>query len=161
MSIEKRKLFHFVSKLIFDTQAGDLKWMEDDTVLEESPILSFAVPRTNDVFSTKTPDEKKIILVAIPDEDMIRNDPLAKHYSRRYLRQSWTKKYFKDIHLQLLGPNGKKELFLSLQYVNSLATLCQIIIRSIDPLFDEEFTTPAAEQTIDLILNSNKETTPH
>ena len=159
MSTVDRKLYHFVSKLIFDTRAGVLKWENfgggsqgilDDvgtsftTKTIDGKSLDFSVTLDKDKWYQKNGFQKNsAILNLIDDTSGLTNE-------------QWLRNCIKNAELKLYGKDGNVELSFNFIHVSSLPELyLAIFSKYID---DNEVVTPAAEQTIDLILNANKET---
>ncbi|MCL2347958.1 MAG: hypothetical protein FWC50_06800 [Planctomycetaceae bacterium] len=166
MSIEERKLFRFVSKLIFDTNRGDIKWEKSNKPqnisLSDIPFVNQTVSISDYCFSTLTPDGKKLFLLAKSNKELEHREGLRDGFLPR---SQCLKRCLEDVRLRLYAEDGKLELSINLQSVNSLADLYQAILfmedkREIEN-FDKEIVTTEAAQTIDLMLNANKETITH
>ena len=151
MSIENRKLFAFVSKLIFDTNAGVLLWEKNGTSYQG--ILE----KVGDSFTAKVPGNRTLHFSVTLDTKQwyqgFHGNGL--HIPPQFMSErQWLRNCIKDANLEMVG-DGKTLLSLNLLRFHSLAELyLTIFYKSIG---DDDVETSEAEQTIDLILNANKE----
>ena len=139
------KIFQFVSKLIFDTNAGEIRWNLEDNNPNFSGLGREQQMSVTETFSAPTPDHKQLqfVYTEVQGPTPATNPVFTK-----------VRTHFYDYQLELLN-KGKVELFLDYKSVNSLKELYKAIRRQMYDI------TPAAEQTIDLILNSSSETAQH
>ena len=137
MSIEKRKLFHFVSKLLFSTIRGEITWQKHDSppsfLVEWIQLLDY--PSQEDYiglscYRYSTPDSKSLWFFVFPQS-----------------QNGW---------LELRNRESKLELTIDGENYGSLSELYQAIREKENGGY-----LRAAEETIDLILNGNKEAVTH
>jgi len=136
MSIEQRKLFHFVSKLLFSTKRGEIEWQKQD-------LPSFTEKWIDRLSSRYGPEIKayyELICYCYPTPDA---------------KQLW---FFVDPRskngwLELRNRESQLELTIGRENYGSLSDLYQAILEQ-----EEGGDLNAAEKTIDLILNNSKET---
>ena len=164
MSIEKRKLFHFVSKLIFDAKCGNVEWQEHNMKTTSLPFIDDCV-YGDMCFTVGTPDDKTLWLFIKRDDTVLQKMRFINEYSTSLTKAMVTgaSSKIRNLWLELRNSQYKLEISIDSSEVNSLWDLYRVIREQQEEnrSSNNPMNTPAAEQTIDLILNSNKETAQH
>jgi len=128
MSIEQRELFRFVSKLLFSTLRGEIKWQKQQNLPEFSGTPYLPKEERNDplCYCYPTPDEKNLWFFVYPRS--------------------------KNCWLELRNHESRLELMIDMQNYGSLSDLYQAIYEK-----EHEGDPNAAKKTIELILNGSKQ----
>ena len=130
MSIEQRELFRFVSKLVFSTLRGEIKWQKQSIPPFMEELIDLQDPRDFIglvCYCYPTPDEKNLWFFVYPQS-----------------KNGW---------LELRNHESRLELTIDMGNYGSLSDLYQAIYEK-----EHEGDSNAAKKTIDLILNGSKET---
>jgi len=137
MSIEKQKLFRFVSKLLFSTKRGEIQWHKQDLPPFKVKWLEAVTGESHwedysglSSYCFTTPDAKNLWFFVYPES-----------------QHGW---------LELWNREPRLELKIDSENYGSLSSLYQAIREKEDGGW-----LLAAEQTIDLILNGRKEAMTH
>ena len=138
-----KKLFQFVSKLIFDTNARELRWTFEGSRPYNTQVLGDYQTLLVELYSAPTPDGKKLQF-SYTDVQSIKKTMLFIPL----------KGSMDDYKLELLN-DDHVELSLNHKSVSSLEDLYKVIRKQ---MYD---VSPSAEETIDLILNANREAAVH